>query len=312
MRPVRVGLVGAGAIARTHARALHAMAADVVVTSTGSSAERLAAEHGFDAAAGLSELIDAVDVVLVATPTPTHAEIALAAIAAGKDVICEKPLARTAAGAQLVVDAAAAAGVRLYPAHVVRWFPVYAAVHEAVRSTGEAVERIDLARSVATPPQGSWFLDEAASGGVVMDLGIHDIDQAIWLAGPVATVSAVLWSPPERATLELTHSGGTDSRVEAIWGPDLELSTSLSVVRQGGPDIVWRGAGDGEVPTIEGFAVDPAAMRADPYRLMLEEILLARQTGEPTRVSAAEAVHAVAVAEAALVSGERGTPVAVV
>jgi myo-inositol 2-dehydrogenase/D-chiro-inositol 1-dehydrogenase len=311
VRPVRVGLVGAGAIARTHARALHAMGADVVVTSTGGSAQRLAAEHGFDALAGLSELIDAVDVVLVATPTPTHADIALAAIAAGKDVICEKPLARTAAGAQLVVDAAAAAGVRLFPAHVVRWFPVYAAVHEAVRSAGEAVERIDLARSVATPPPGSWFL-EAASGGVVMDLGIHDIDQAIWLAGPVATVSAAVWSPPERATVQLIHSGGAGSRVEAIWGPDLELSTRLSVVRRGEPDILWRDAGDGEASTIEGFAVDLAAMRADPYRLMLEELLLARETGEPTRVTPAEAVHAVAVAEAALASGERGTPVPVV
>ena len=135
-----VGLIGAGNIAHVHVAAWKALGARVLVHSL-EGADELAEQYGLEVAATLDGCLAEAEFVDIVTPSPTHKEIALAAIKAGKNVICEKPLSLTAADSHEVIDAAQAAGVRLYPAHVVRYFPAYKAAYDAIRRAGSARSR---------------------------------------------------------------------------------------------------------------------------------------------------------------------------
>src|SRR5699024_8565447 len=121
---------------------------------------------------------------------PAHPEIVRAALDADKDVICEKPLALDPADARDLAAHAERTGRTLFPAHVVRFFPQYAAAERAI-ATG-AVGRLAVLRFERTGslPDRAWYADDELSGGIVMDQMIHDIDQALWLAGPVERVYA--------------------------------------------------------------------------------------------------------------------------
>jgi len=193
-----VGLIGAGNIAHVHVQSWKALGARVLVHSHDGAAE-LATQYGLEVAESLDTLFAEVDFVDIVTPSATHKELTLAAIKAGRDVICEKPLTLTAADSRELSEAAAAAGVRIYPAHVVRYFPEYVAAHDAIGAgkIGEvAVAR--FFRQASSPAERGWYRDVARSGGVIMDLMVHDLDQARWMCGEVTSVYAVQ-SPPSVA-----------------------------------------------------------------------------------------------------------------
>ncbi len=117
-------------------------------------------------------LLGQVDAVDICTPTDTHADIAVRAAAAGRHVICEKPLERTHAQGQRIIDACAEAGVHLFVAHVVRYFGEYATAQAAVAG-GEigspAVLR--LTRSGARPEWATWLHNEQRARDPA---GFHD------------------------------------------------------------------------------------------------------------------------------------------
>ncbi|MGN6743807.1 MAG: Gfo/Idh/MocA family protein [Amnibacterium sp.] len=318
--PLRIGLVGAGGIARAHLPNLLRLG-EVLVHSTAGAPE-LVAEFGGRVVDSLGELLDAVDVVDVAVPTYAHAEIVRAALAAGKPVISEKPLALTDADASDLVARAERAGLPLHPAHVVRYFPEYVRLKEAVDSglLGDlAVLR--FSRSGAFPTRTRWFADHALSGGIIMDQMIHDLDMARWVAGEVVRVSAVSTEVPddedpvEAAHVLLTHASGAISHVAGLWGPQhLAFTTEYSVTgtlgslahssaaeRSYRADLRASEAVDGLLPQI-----DPAE---DPYFLELREFLAAMQGGPAPRVTAADGAAAVALANAALKSLATGQPV---
>ena len=114
----------------------------------------------------LDELLARCDVVDIVHPDPEPRRArADAALAAGRPVVCEKPLARTSADAEQVIEAFEAAGLPLYPGHVVRFFGEYAAMHAAVAAG--AIGQIAVQRFTRTGfgPGGAWFHDDAWSGG---------------------------------------------------------------------------------------------------------------------------------------------------
>lgn len=323
---LRVGLIGAGGISRVHADGWRALGSTVTVHSR-EGASAFAAEHGFAVADDLDALLAACDMVDIVTPTSSHAPLALAAIAAGKHVVCEKPLAGTAADARAVVEAARTAGVWLFPAHVVRYFPEYAELHRLV-STGRigepAVQR--FVRGGEAPRAGSWFHDEAAGGGIVLDQMIHDFDQALWLAGDVTRAYAARSAPSRDAAephavtahVVLTHASGTISHVQGTWGArGLAFRTSADVAGSAGTlaidsladapsrvDIPSAGDKDGYLP--------PPAHAESPYTAQLRGYVSAILTGGDARVTPEDGVRAVAVAEAAAESLRTGRSVAVV
>lgn len=284
---LRVGVVGSGSMAHAHVPAWRALGAQVSVHSL-RRPTAFAAQHGVAVADSLDVLVRSSDVVDVCSPTATHEELVRAAIAAGRDVVCEKPLARTAAAAQALVDLADQAGVMLFPAHVVRYFPVYRDAEQRVRA-GEVgtVRTLRLRRQVASPREG-WFHDREASGGVVLDLMVHDLDQALWLLGPVRTVAAErLDADGDWVRARLGHRDGGTSTVEARWGPpDVGFATEVTV--------------EGTKGTLHHGATDVPTGTADPYLLELRDVVAHLRSGAPTRVSAQDGVDAVALAERVL------------
>ncbi|QES45063.1 gfo/Idh/MocA family oxidoreductase [Streptomyces venezuelae] len=328
MRSLHIGLLGAGGIARAHLPGWLALGARVSVYTVDGSAEKLAseyAERGHDVRAvdDLGTLLADAGAVDICTPTPTHKELALAAVAAGHHVVCEKPLALTARDAEEIGAAADAAGVRLHPAHVVRYFPAYAALHEAV-TRGDLGEPAVLrfTRGGARPQWAPWFGDPAQSGGVIMDLMVHDIDIARWLAGDVVRVHArtrgvehATGAPPEVVTASavLTHASGAVSHVNGLWGlPDQQFRTTFRVAGADGllhHDSTavpgFRITAQGVRAANEGIPTSP--MTESPFLTELREFAASWQDGGPEpRVSTRDGIEAVRIAEAAVESSRTG------
>jgi predicted dehydrogenase len=207
-KPLRVGIVGYGAMGRLHAYAYRAAplirptpAQFTPVVMSGRHAEavaRAAADCGVDEwVTDWRELVERrdVDVVDICTPPGTHGEIARAAAAAGKAVICEKPLATSYADAASARDAVVSAGVRHAVGFNYRCLPALSLMAEMV-AAGELGE-IRLWRGTwlsdefvdpATP--FDWRFEAPMGGTTIADLGSHLIDLATWMLGPVAEVSA--------------------------------------------------------------------------------------------------------------------------
>jgi len=124
-----------------------------------------------------------VDVVDITTPTFTHRDHVIKAVQAGKQVMVEKPFALTLKDVDQMISAVHKAGVKLMVAHCIRFFGEYAKIKELVSqgSIGEPVISRGL-RAGPLPTWGtrSWFLDQEKSGGVGIDLAIHDIDFTRW------------------------------------------------------------------------------------------------------------------------------------
>ncbi|WP_309064943.1 Gfo/Idh/MocA family protein [Microbacterium sp.] len=309
----RIGLVGAGGIAPPHIEGWLALGTRVEVLRRTGAAE-LAARYGIRVVDDLDELIDRSSIVDIVSPTVTHLDTARRAFTAGRHVVCEKPLAVTAADARQLAQAATDAGVRLFPAHVVRYFEGYHRLHEARASVGRMLE-LSFRRTVAAPAS-AWFYAEDAGGGLIRDLMIHDLDQALWLAGPVVEVSATQdppavrgsVTPPVSAHVTLTHASGAVSHVRADWfEPGTPFRSTVEVVGADGTlrfDTAELGVvRDGYLPPASG-----SVSEIDPYRAQLADFLEAIQTGREARVTREDGIAAVALVDAAYASLESGRP----
>jgi predicted dehydrogenase len=131
-----------------------------------------------------------VQLVDICSPTHTHRELAIAALRAGKHVLCEKPLARTSKQAREIADAAAKAKTFLMPAMCLRFWPQWTWAKQAI--TEQTYGRVLAARfrRVAQPPGWGqkFFLDGRLSGGALLDLHIHDTDFVQFCFGRPKTV----------------------------------------------------------------------------------------------------------------------------
>lgn len=311
---VRVGIVGAGAIAPSHIEAWQALGAEVsILHRTG--ARQLGERYGIRVIDDLDDLIAAVGIVDIISPTSTHLDIARRAFAAGRHVVCEKPLAVTEADAVALAAAASDAGMRLFPAHVVRYFSGYHALKQRIEAIGTLVEL--TLRRTGVAPDAAWFFSEDAGGGLIRDLMIHDLDQALWLAGPVIEVTATQdppavdgrIQPPVSAHVTLTHANGAISHVRGDWvGPD---STFRSVAEVIGTDGTLRvdTADATAFSAGEIDAAEAAAPASDPYREQLADFVDAIRTGREARVTSADGIAAVRLVDAAYESLRTGRTV---
>jgi myo-inositol 2-dehydrogenase / D-chiro-inositol 1-dehydrogenase len=322
---LRVGIVGAGFMGGTHLGALVADGVPVTVFDPShEKAAAMAASRGASLAASLDELIGGVDVVDVCAPTHHHATIAIAAARAGRHVICEKPLARTEAQAEAMLDACTASGVRLFPAHVVRYFPEYEMAQQIV-ANGEvgdpAVLRLKRASFRPRHGPGHWFFDHAKSGGLIVDLMVHDFDFARWVAGQVISVHcrSVGAARPDlgvdHAFAIVTHSSGAISHITGSWAygggvfrTALEIAGSEGLLEfdsEARQPMTWylHGASSEEGRAV-GLAGSPVAV--DPYRVELRDFLRAIGDGGPTRVEARDGIEALRIALAAEESAQTG------
>jgi predicted dehydrogenase len=211
MRPtLGFGIVGAGMVARYHARAIAATATARLVAICRADVARsaeAAADFGVPAEATLEALLARpdVDAVCLCTPSGQHAGQTMAASRAGKHVLVEKPMALDLVDADRMIAACRDAGVRLGVVLQRRTEPGFRALHDAIR-VGELG---DLVLANASVPyfraqsyydsaawRGTWALD---GGGALMNQGIHLVDLLLWLMGGEAEVVGAVAGPTRHA-----------------------------------------------------------------------------------------------------------------
>jgi myo-inositol 2-dehydrogenase/D-chiro-inositol 1-dehydrogenase len=189
MKTVRVGLVGSQFISTIHAESLKRVShAELfaVVSPTGTHAKDFAAKHGVKHAfTDLDRfLASEVDLVVLGCPNHLHCEITEKAAAAGKHVVCEKPLATSLAEADRMIAACARAKVKLMYAEELCFTPKYVRL-KRLADEG-ALGRIYMVKQCEKHdgPHSAWFWDVSRSGGgVTLDMGCHAFEFFRWMLG---------------------------------------------------------------------------------------------------------------------------------
>src|SRR5215472_9700619 len=214
MKKLNIGMIGYGFMGRTHSNAFHQAPnffnlpyRPVLKTICARNAEKVKAfadQWGYESAeTDWRKLIDSkdIDLIDIASPNDTHAEVAIAAAKAGKMVMCEKPLGRNPAESEAMVKAVEDAGVANMVWYNYRRVPAVTLAKQLIDEG--RLGRIFHYRTVflqdwtisSDLPQGGeglWRLDAAVAGsGVTGDLLAHNIDTAMWLNGPIAEVTAM-------------------------------------------------------------------------------------------------------------------------
>jgi predicted dehydrogenase len=324
---MRVGLVGGGGMAQVHLRSLLRLAGAEVcglaALEVAPDLSDLCQSQRIPVGTDMEWLLDACrpGAIVVATPTDTHAVLVAEAARAGCHVFCEKPLGRTAAEAANTLSGCEEAGVKLAVGHVVRYFPAYARIAEMVKAGQIGPPGMAKCRRVSGPPGGQrgWYRDAVRSGGLILDMGVHDFDWLRWCLGPVERVSA-LTSPAnlgQAAMVVLAHVSGAISVVELSWMDPEGFATTVEV---SGPKGLVRHdsrrsptyrterwpANEGSDPAVRVHVATPTD---DPYRDEVAAALSWFGGGPQPKSTGLDAVAAVALAEAAELSAVRGEPV---
>jgi len=247
--PLQIAIIGCGWAGARHARACAESRVDVrwAVDVNAERAAALAARLGAaprtapDYRLALADPdVDAVDICL---PHNLHAPVALDAAAAGKHILCEKPLADTLAAADRMIDAASRAGVALMVAENERFNPVYRTMRELLQAGAigrpalvQRTRECYLTRSFRE--ERPWFLDaQAAAGGIMMSGGVHDFAMLHALIGDVESVYAL------RAPQRFAEMEGDDTSIalvrfrNGVVGALVESFVMKSLTTASGPEV---------------------------------------------------------------------------
>jgi len=322
---VKIGIVGVGTMGRVHADAYRRIGAELV-GAYDPNPEKLAefvSRFTVDPFRSYDELLLRVDLVDVTAPTFAHEELAVRALEAGKDVILEKPLALDAASGRRILAAARASGRRLFVAMVVRFFPQYRRAAELAKS-GQLgrVGTVRLKR-VLFPPGPGWYRDPERSGGMPVDLMIHDLDYARWVLGDPVRVFARRSPGVEGKVLEhvqavLGYENGAMALVEGGWAyPPGYFRTALDLAGERGL-VEWSSDQPPPLGTLfpkgepaPEVGLPMAGLEEDPYELELRHALEALERGKPFDVTPEDALAALELALAVRASADSGRVVEV-
>jgi predicted dehydrogenase len=276
----RVVVVGAGKMGAHHARVFARAGCELagVLDVDGRAAEKVARDYDAPVLRTLDEAIDRADLVVVATPTSLHFAQARRALAAGRAVLVEKPIAASSIEARALCDVARSCGSKLFVGHSERFNAVVRAL--ASHTSRETVTRIETRRMAFAPAEE-----------LCVNLAVHDIDLVALLARtPVSLVSAA--GGADAAELSLRAGDATAvahvERRASTRGRTITVCTASATFR--GDMLAGSLSRDGIA--LEVDAIEPLALQA--------EGTLAALAGEPSLVATGlEGADAVAVAERA-------------
>ncbi len=324
---MRVGVIGVGAMGANHARVYSEIAnlvgvADPDVKAGGAASNRFTTSFFPEYRALLKEPLDAVSVCV---PTSQHAKVAFDVIDKGIDLLVEKPLAGSVEEAKAIVAAADKAGVTLAVGHVERHNPVVSVVKRGLVA-GDYGDLITIAarRESSFPPR-------VRDVGVVMDLGVHDIDILRYLvASPVRSVYALSGRRvherfEDHANLLLRFANGVHGFVEVNWLTPMKVRRLSLTCQRNFVEVDYTdqsvtvssstlGALDAsnlyQIP-LEHHSQRIQVRREEPLKLELEDFLAAVRDHRAPLVAGSDAVETLRVAEAAIESHRRGQVVEV-
>ena len=193
---IRIGLIGAGRIARVHARSISridgACLAAVYDLDFGKASE-VARDFGGKAFARPDDVLSSsAEAVIICVPTFLHRRFAMGAIRAGKHVLCEKPIAPSLEEAGEMIARAGSAGIKFLVGHVLRFHPAFKKLQKMLSEGTLGTVRHIHASRLSGGAGGSWekWLLEKPEGLGVFDLNIHDLDFIHWVLGRPSSVAA--------------------------------------------------------------------------------------------------------------------------
>ncbi|MFS0840584.1 Gfo/Idh/MocA family protein [Paenibacillus sp. 1P03SA] len=325
---MKVAVIGCGTMGRTHAaewKRMPGIRLAGVCDAQEGAARKLAGSLETEAYEDFDRMIGEADpdIVDICLPTHLHKEFIFKAARSGKHVICEKPIALSADEAEEAASECRKQGVRLFIGHVVRFFPSYADIRcKAAEGTIGTPAVLHAKRMGANPGLAKpWYADNGRSGGVILDLMIHDIDFAQSLFGRAVSVYAMnrIEGTTDYALATLRFGGGEIAHLEAYWGfpgpftTGVELAGTAGVLRFNSEDAASlrifkakeaaAGSGTAAVP------VPKSPSTYNPYYLELAHFADCIRTGREPEVTAEDACSALRTSLAVIESARTGRPV---
>ncbi|WP_372805760.1 Gfo/Idh/MocA family protein [Pontiella sp.] len=289
---IRVGIIGMGFMGGVHFRNWQALDDAQVVAVCDANPIAGKAKQGnidtgdselnLDGVAVFTDVADmlateTLDAVSIALPTHLHKSVTIQCLEAGVHVLCEKPMALSVEDCDAMIAAASAAGKQLMVAQCIRFWPAYAWLKSVVESNAfGAVKVADFSRLTYAPAwsDASWISDPSKSGGMALDLHIHDLDYIQYLFGPPAAVES------DCAYLENGVPGHSVTRVDYGAGKVVTATASWMMPKSFGFSmafkVVFEKAAvvlDGNGVTVypaEGEAYAPEIEPGDGYRGEIE------------------------------------------
>jgi UDP-N-acetylglucosamine 3-dehydrogenase len=321
---MNVGIIGCGGMGTLHAQCARAAGLNVAVCAdtNPSKAEELGkavgAEHTSDCMGAVRR--PDLDVVAVTTPTPTHTTYVTAAARAGKHVFCEKPFGRTVEQCREAIAEAEKAGVKLFVAHVVRYFQEFDLLKAQIEAgaVGDAGFLKMYRGGIMPRGENLWFRDYEQSGGVVLDSCIHDYDWLRYVFGPAERVYCQALMRPDAINYALTTfrmKSGLIALVIGSWAHPSGFRVKVEVCGKKGmltfdsdvtPISVSMREAAGAAP---GMIVPSSPVPKSPYQLEWEDFLGWINGDHTPRVRPEEGLEAVRTALAALDSAKTGKAV---
>lgn len=325
---MNVLLIGAGTMGSIHANAytgIDGVQLAGIVDNCSSRGKRLAEQcrtRYFSTLEEASASLPAIDVIDICVPTFLHKAYVMKAADLNCHVICEKPLALTTADAEQMIDYCKQRGVRLFVGQVLRFFKEYRKAKEIVEAG--RIGRLGMARTHRTGPfpQASmdWYADYSKSGGVLLDLMIHDFDFLRWCFGEVERVFAKgthgrLLQQSDYALVTLRFKNGVIAHAEGSWSHPsfsmgFELAGSKGIVDYDSRESASvQYANRESASTSAGVAVPSSPLVKSPYQTEIEHFLQCLKQDLQPAVTAEEALKAVEISNAATASMKSGKPV---
>jgi inositol 2-dehydrogenase len=334
MRKLGVGVLGVGEMGKRHAENLRRLVPEArliaIADVSEARAREVAAEYEIERSYGsLDAMLEnqEIEAVVIATPDKFHAQAVIRAAGAGKDILCEKPLALTVADARAAIEAVAKAGRRLQVGFMRRYDPAYASARKRIEAgeIGTPVIFKSVGRDKTEPPIAAY--EPILNGMLFYTNTIHDFDLARWLmVDEVASVHAytTVAVRPEIAkygdvvagvvNLQYRHGaiGNIESYAQAVYGYDVrtEIVGSKGSIFVGSLNqlpallLTARGA---ERSTADHFL----ARFADAYVLELRDFVRTMSSDRAPRISGEDGLKALEIAVAAENSHQQSKPVAV-
>src|SRR5579863_1608017 len=334
MRKLGIGVLGVGAMGRRHAENIRRLVpearlvavADIAGDQAAQVAAALEVEHAFASFDDLLERKD-IDCVVIATPDKFHSQAIRAAAAAGKQILCEKPLALSLPDAHAALEAVAKSGVHLQIGFMRRYDPGYAAAMQHIEAgeIGETVVFKSIGRDKDAPPLSSY--QSKLNGMLFYNSTIHDFDLARWLMrDEVEEVHAfaTVAIRPEVAdygdivagTVNLKYSrgaiGNIESYVQAVYGYDIRTeivgskgSILVGTLQRHSAMVL---TGNGGTQAMEHHFL---TRFADAYLAEMQDFVQRMATDQPPLVTGEDGFRALAIAVAAENSLRQSKPVKV-